>query len=448
MDASDEGLPRSLASLLASQKVSVVAGASELAEGPTLALPPEARARALNVAETPLKLVSAAVRTRAPPDLPPPSWAHFDVPVLGGQWRGDPIAPSVVRAQEMNRASNEQVFDSADALVLDADVHEGPMVQLTPHGCRFFSDPVRMSFAIDRLVDGHEGDAFVVVLRKRPGVAQWVPLEEDEKLTVSPTGVAVVELRELSWVKAWCFRSENQDNDVANLIRTVFAAGEGDKDGASAKLQKQAGRSKHEGKAANQLGYVGIAPDTSGYLIPGVAAIGISVTDGILRVLNNPQLAQRTAKEFSADSPLKLLSASFGGYCYPPPPSNGSAEEKIQIAFLSNAVPDGQECSNVADRELAMLPEPEQQLELGSPRTGSDVQEPGISTGGSGAIQADPTQPDEATLVALLLSAARRGDSAEVDRLLALGVGINSIDEEGCSALIAASGGDQPLVVN
>eukprot|EP01043_Picozoa_sp_COSAG02_P040328 COSAG02_NODE_3254_length_7085_cov_102.140281_7_plen_859_part_00 len=446
LDASDEGLPRSLASMLASQMVSVAAGASEL--GPTPALPPEARLRALNVAETPLQLVSAAVRTHAPPESPPPSWAQIEVPLVGGQWRGDPIALSMVRTQEMYRAGNEKVFESADALVLESDVHEGPMVQLSPHGCKFSAEPVRMSFAIDQLVEGHQGDAFVVVLRKRPAVAQWVPLEENERLTVSPSGVAVVELREFSWVKAWCFHSENQDNDVANLIKTVFAAGLGDKDGMGATSQNQTGRSKHEGKAANQLGYVGIAPGTSGYLIPGVAAIGVTVTDGMLTVQNNPQLAQRTAKEFSADSPLKLLSASFGGYCYPPPPSDGAAEEKMQIAFLGNAVPDGQEYSELVGKELETVPESEQQLERESPRGQSDVEEVGFQTGGSGEIQAGPAQPDEAALVALFVSAARRGDSAEVKRLLALGIGVNSTDDEGCSALIAASGGDQPVVVS
>ena len=421
----------------------VAAGASEPAEGPTPVLPPEARARALNVAETPLKLVSAAVRTRAAAESPPPSWAHFEVPILGGQWRGDPIAPSMVRTQEAYRAGNETVFESADALVPDADVHEGPMVQLSPHGCKFSAEPVRMSFAIDRLVEGHEGDAFVVVLRMRPGVAQWVPLEEDERLTVSPSGVAVVELREFSWVKAWCFRGENQDNDVANLIRTVFAGGGGGRNGTLSKSKTQASISKYEGKAAQEIGYVGIAPDTSGYLIPGVAALSIVATDGRLTVLNNPQLAQRTAKEFSADSPLKLLSASFGGYCYPPPPSDGVAQENMQIAFLSHAVPEGKELSEAVDQELESVSEQKQQLEQESP---SDV-EAGLQTEAS-AIHADATQPDEATLVALFLSAARRGDTAEVERLLALGVGINSTDDEGCSALIAASGGGQPVVVN
>ena len=433
LGASAEGLPRSLASTLASQMVKFVAGSSEPTEGPTPALPPEARKRAIKVAETPLKLVNAAVRTRAPPETPAPSWAQFEVPVLGGQWRGDLIAPSMVRTQEVHRAGNEKVFESADALVQDADVHDGPMVLLSPDGCKFTGDPVRMSFAIDRLVAGHEGDAFVVVMRKRSGGAAWAPLEEDERLTVSPSGVAVVELREFSWVKAWCFCTENQDNDVANLIRQAFAAG------------VQASRSKHEGKAASQLGYVGIAPDASGYLIPGVAAIAIiAAADGALKVLNNPQLAQRTAKEFSADSPLKLLTVACGGYCYPAPPSDG-AQENMQIAFLSHVVPDGEETSELATDDLAAASEQQQaqQQAQDSAQVGSDVEEGRTRETGGSEVEADGATP-----IALLLSAARRGDSAEVERLLALGVGVNSTDGEGCSALMAASGGDQPAVVS
>ena len=425
-----EGLPRSLASLLASQMVQFVAGSSDPAEGPTPALPPEARKRAIKIAETPLKLVNAAVRTRVPPGPLAPSWAQFEVPVRGGQWRGDLIAPSTVRTQEVHRAGNEKVFESADALVQDSDVHDGPMVLLSPDGCKFTGDPVRMSFAIDQLVEGHEGDAFVVVMRRRSGGAAWAPLEENERLTVSPSGVAVVELREFSWVKAWCFCTENQDNDVANLIRQVFTAG------------MQASRSKHEGKAANQLGYVGIAPEALGYLIPGVAAIAtIAAADGALKVLNNPQLAQRTAKEFSADSPLKLLTVACGGYCYPAPSSDG-LQENIQIAFLSHPVPDGEEISKLATDDLEAASVQQQE----SAQVGSDVEAgPTRATGG---VEVDLVQSDGATPIALLFSAARRGDSAEVERLLALGVGVNSTDDDGFSALMAASGGDQPVVVS
>eukprot|EP01043_Picozoa_sp_COSAG02_P043075 COSAG02_NODE_3721_length_6323_cov_3.825353_1_plen_190_part_00 len=93
-----------------------------------------------------------------------------------GQWRGDPLVASMVRSQELSRTGNEKLFESADSLfesadslVLDADAHDGPMVQLSPHGCTFAGEPVRMTFAIDRLVEGHLGDAFIVVLRKRSG---------------------------------------------------------------------------------------------------------------------------------------------------------------------------------------------------------------------------------------------------------------------------------------
>ena len=125
-----------------------------------------------------------------------------------------------------------------------------------------------------------------------------------------------------------------------------------------------AGRPKHEGEAAKQLGYLGITPGSFGYLIPGVAAVAIAVVDSALKVLSNPQLAQRTAKEFSADSPIKLLSASFGGYCYPAPPSDGAAEEKMQVGFLSHVVPGGEVFSYAPEvGELEPLPEQEQEQE-------------------------------------------------------------------------------------
>ena len=222
LESSAEGLPQSLASMLASQMVKVAAGPEGAGEGPTPALPPAARKRALNTAATPLSLVKAAVRTRAPPEPPAPQWAQFEVPILGAQWRGDPVAPSMVRTQELQRAGNEKIFESADALVLDAEALYGPMVQLTPHGCKFTGEPVRMSFQIDRLVEDYEGDAFIVVMRKRSGGGTWLPLEEDERLSISPSGLAVVELREFCWLKAWCFRTENQDNDVSNLLRTAL----------------------------------------------------------------------------------------------------------------------------------------------------------------------------------------------------------------------------------
>ena len=58
------GLPRSLASMLASQMVKVAASTED--EGPTRALQQAERVQALQAAQSPFQLVSAAVRTRAP----------------------------------------------------------------------------------------------------------------------------------------------------------------------------------------------------------------------------------------------------------------------------------------------------------------------------------------------------------------------------------------------
>ena len=450
-DAS-EGLPHSLASMLASEMVKVAAASTDVAAGPTPALKPAERKQALQVAESPFQLVSAALRTRAAPEPAAPEWATFDVPLVGAEWRGDPVAPSVIRTQELQRSGNEQIFNSATAVVKETVAVEGPMVQLTPHGCVFTGEPVRMSFAITRMLEGHTGDAFIAVMRKRSGGAPWTPLEEDESLTITPNGMAVVELRQFCWVKAWCFRSKNQDNDVAGLVRTVFAATLDKNDDGVITAEEEAeagwGREKREGDEAKLMGYIGITGGSTGYLIPGIAALGIKVVDGVMKVLNNPTLAQRTAKEFSADSPIKLLSNCFKGFCYPAPPSNGGEAEKIQIGFRAETVPFGNiytEDDPELEREKDLSsvpeepePEPEQAEEGGGEATAA---QPGVALG-------QELADDEAGRLTKFLAAARAGDVAEIQRLLALDVGVNSTDDEGNSALMAASGDNRAAAVS
>ena len=63
---------------------------------------------------------------------------------------------------------NEEIFDSADAWIRTFGVPAaGPLLQLTPHRCRFEAKPIEISFDVSNLVKG-DGPGFFVVRMSLP----------------------------------------------------------------------------------------------------------------------------------------------------------------------------------------------------------------------------------------------------------------------------------------
>ena len=138
---------------------------------------------------------------------------------------------------------------------------------------------------------------------------------------------------------------DNQDNDVADLIRKLFSlALDADGDGFLSAEELAAGfQSGQEGGRRGQAaGYIGINAGTEGYLIPGVAAIKIEMRNGARVVRNNPswrsappKSSQRTLRS----KPSPRLSAARAICPAPPSDGDGNTQEKLQVGFRENVVP-------------------------------------------------------------------------------------------------------------
>ena len=111
----------------------------------------------------------------------------------------------------ISRAEHEDLFASVDELTASETVGppeeqtaaagtDGPMLELLPHGSTF-DEPVSVSFDISSMVaeqpQATEG-AVLLVLRQSGEDGPWLPLPEDELLTVDAEGKATVQLRSFS----------------------------------------------------------------------------------------------------------------------------------------------------------------------------------------------------------------------------------------------------------
>ena len=76
----------------------------------------------------------------------------------------------------------------------------GPGIDLLPHGCAFKDTNSEFQVDIRGMVGSYEGDALFCVLRKDSDDGPWTPLNSDEKLTLSPDGLATVEIAEFAQV--------------------------------------------------------------------------------------------------------------------------------------------------------------------------------------------------------------------------------------------------------
>ena len=210
------------------------------------------------------------------------------------------VPKSDIYVIELTRQGNEAIFDSAaavihgqiegtmaedlfqfapgqisDGQIADGRISDGPMLQCMPHGCEF-SAPARIFFDVSALVEDEPGGAFFVAMRKESKTSPWSPLVEGESLTVTESGMAVLELRSFCWIKCWRF-AEAQSKTVVGLITETLT---------------EPGQEKVDHEEAAARGLVGVAEGEAGYPVRGVAAVSVATKEGRLALKSKPDLAE------------------------------------------------------------------------------------------------------------------------------------------------------------
>ena len=111
-------------------------------------------------------------------------------------------------AEEVMMVEPEPEVEPIDPpeLTLGEVIKCGPSLDLLPHECEF-EDAAEFSFDIDGMVQKYEGDALFCVLRRDNAESDWAPLDSTERIYLSDTGLAAVELHsfcevQVVWMKS------------------------------------------------------------------------------------------------------------------------------------------------------------------------------------------------------------------------------------------------------
>ena len=104
-------------------------------------------------------------------------------------------------------------------------VGRGLSVDLLPHGCAFES-AAELSFDVSALVRDYEGDALFCVLRQDGGPdSVWTPLGNTERLSISQSGVATVELQSLCRLMLVWVKGLEHKRSVIQMLKSSLVAG-------------------------------------------------------------------------------------------------------------------------------------------------------------------------------------------------------------------------------
>ena len=217
-----------------------------------------------------------------------------------------------IKCYEMTRVGNEELFESADAWMRSvgdpSKAKDGPLLQLTPHGCHFDPRPIEICFDVAELLQDYDGPACFVLRRKETLTdnTSWTALAHDERLTITEDGRVVIKLRSLCWLKCWYFQLDEDGGEViAKLMAKAF---------------DEVGQTLIDAEQADRQNLVGIDPGETGYKTEGIAAVNIAHPGGKIKVTENIELATSTARtaadeyaDQGSDAPenQKTTSSSF-----------------------------------------------------------------------------------------------------------------------------------------